>query len=467
MSLTLDEAFERIDAEGTGKWTFLCTSILSLMSTALALESNISPYLAVCASDIGSNTSNEQAALNSVSGIGFMAGTALLLPLADSFGRWRTLYYSSLVAGFFAVVSAASMSYWNLFIARFLVSFFAATWLLAVDLLEEYVPPLKRGFLANMTNIGWGLGAVAINLLAWRIIPHGGWRLFAAVAAVPYVVISVSMRVYLVESPRWLLAKGKHDEALEALRYVATMNGCAAPCSQLQDPCSNENTQLIQSYTETTYWQTVSESFTVWSSLLDKKNIKITLAVWGIWICWNFAYNTIVIFDDVNFKGTSDLPCSFNYSMISGVSVSELIGPLLLMPLIDRSDLGWLGGRQGTQAISYVIAAVAALMTGMRVVPVFWWAFVTRGFIAAGSGASVLQIPELYDTQRRVTGSAAASFVGTLGSIISPYCVYGKSWLTSSSTLAFALVAATAMLLVLPETAQILLDKADVDKQSA
>lgn len=465
MSLTLDQAFELIDAEGTGHWTLTCTFILSFFSTALALESNISPYLSECASDVGVDTSDEQALLNSVAAIGYIAGTVLLMPLADSLGRWRLLYYSSSVAAFFGAVSAIATRYWQLLMARFLVNFFAATWLLAVDLLEEYVPPEKRGFVANMTNVGWGVGAVAINLVAWWTIPRHGWRFFAALAAVPYVAITLLVRVYLVESPRWLLAKGKQQEAMEALHYVAKMNGCATPCSQLQDESMYEDTQLIGGNTQpTTYWQVITDSFAAWSSLLDSSNIKTTFAVWGIWICWNFAYNTIVIFDDVNFKGKSGLPCSFNYRVISGVSMSELIGPLLLTPFIDRRDFGWFGGRLGMQAIPYSIAAVAAVMTGMRTVPIFWWAFITRGLISAGSGASVVQIPELYDTKRRATGTAAASLVGGLGLVISPYCVYGKSWLTTSIILAASLALATAMLVLLPETAQTRLDHADVDK---
>jgi len=458
--MDLDDAYEQIYGRGTGSWTIRCTFLLALQSMSLALESNVSPFVAGCTAELGITTPVQKANMNSAASLGMLLGTILLVPLADVVGRWRLLFWSSLGTAAFAFLSAAVQSYYQLLITRALVGFMAAGWPVAVDLLEEYVTPEKRGFLSSMVNVGWSVGAVAINLLAWMVIPSFGWRGLLLFTAIAYS-INVLLLLLLVESPRWLLSMGRHQEAMDAIAFVANANGTVVPCTRLK-AISDEASPLSASYTKS-----FMQVFQGMASLLSVENARMTLCVWGVWAAWNMAYQSVVIIDDT-LLGASHGSCSFNYGSIAILSTSEILGAVLIMPLVDRKDLGWWGGRLGMQAIPYVIAAAASALCGFQVLSVPFWAFLTRAAMSGGSGCSVLHLPELYKTKCRATGTSAANLFGMLGAIAAPYAVYSGTdgeFLRSCLLVSLVLLIATALLVGIPEKAQAHLDgKEDTGK---
>lgn len=60
--------------------------------------------------------------------------------------------------------------------------------------------------------------------LAWAVLPRGGWRYVTGLAAVPLLLATI-LALFLPESPRWLLEKGRAAEAWAALRRAARWNG--------------------------------------------------------------------------------------------------------------------------------------------------------------------------------------------------------------------------------------------------
>ena len=63
--------------------------------------------------------------------------------------------------------------------------------------------------------------AFAINAVIGTVWgDHAGvWRYMLAVAALPAIALFVGM-LQMPESPRWLISKGRHDEALGVLMQV-------------------------------------------------------------------------------------------------------------------------------------------------------------------------------------------------------------------------------------------------------
>lgn len=61
--------------------------------------------------------------------------------------------------------------------------------------------------------------------LAWGLLEMWGWRVLAALTAIP-VCISLLWAIWVMpESPRWLVLKGRTDEAEAVLRTAAAING--------------------------------------------------------------------------------------------------------------------------------------------------------------------------------------------------------------------------------------------------
>merc|ERR1719163_197415 len=75
-----------------------------------------------------------------------------------------------------------------------------------------------------MLALFWPLGQCSASLLAMMIIPSFGWRWFAAISVLPSCM-TVFMRPFICESPRWLLTRGRRQEATEACFAIAEANG--------------------------------------------------------------------------------------------------------------------------------------------------------------------------------------------------------------------------------------------------
>jgi MFS transporter, putative metabolite transport protein len=122
---------------------------------------------------------------------------------------------------FFSIVSAFITHATQLFIARFLVGMGVGMDIpTSTAYLAEIAPRKQRGaILGSLPQIMWILGAMLSTFIA---LPLGyffgdqAWRWMFGLAALPALLVLIGRRL-LPESPRWLLAKGRLEEARDAL----------------------------------------------------------------------------------------------------------------------------------------------------------------------------------------------------------------------------------------------------------
>ena len=86
-------------------------------------------------------------------------------------------------------------------------------------LLGEFAQAKNRGNFLGLLEISWNVGYVVAYLIGYLINTQapGSWRIILGASAVP-AVICLIMRHGLPESPRWLVAKGRREEALAIMR---------------------------------------------------------------------------------------------------------------------------------------------------------------------------------------------------------------------------------------------------------
>lgn len=98
----------------------------------------------------------------------------------------------------------------------------------------EFQPKSKRGSMLSFMAAFWTLGNLFVAGLAWLIIPTGigytstsfiynSWRIFLLICALPSFAVAVLL-FFLPESPKFLLSKGRSDEALEIFRSIYSIN---------------------------------------------------------------------------------------------------------------------------------------------------------------------------------------------------------------------------------------------------
>jgi sugar porter (SP) family MFS transporter len=90
--------------------------------------------------------------------------------------------------------------------------------------LSEIAPPSRRGQLVSLNELGITIGIMLAYAVNFALIDtRGGWRVMFAVAGVPALIQLVGM-ARLPQSPRWLLMRGRRDDALAALRQFRVVD---------------------------------------------------------------------------------------------------------------------------------------------------------------------------------------------------------------------------------------------------
>jgi MFS transporter, putative metabolite:H+ symporter len=155
--------------------------------------------------------------------IGMFLGAITLGRVADRLGRRRAFLLSLSIYSLFSLLSAVSPGPAMLVATRFLAGVgVGAEPPIADSYLSDLLPPAKRGrYIAWAYTIGF-LGVPASGFLARGLATAtvggiDGWRWMFVIGALGAVVVAV-LRRSLPESPRWLAAQGRLDEADAVVR---------------------------------------------------------------------------------------------------------------------------------------------------------------------------------------------------------------------------------------------------------
>lgn len=99
----------------------------------------------------------------------------------------------------------------------------------------EFQPKSKRGSMLSFMAAFWTLGNLFVAGLAWLIIPaeigfvtdggfvYNSWRIFLIIMALPSFVVAILL-FFLPESPKFLLTRGKSEEAIAIFKHIYHVN---------------------------------------------------------------------------------------------------------------------------------------------------------------------------------------------------------------------------------------------------
>ncbi|WP_432094317.1 sugar porter family MFS transporter [Streptomyces sp. bgisy100] len=183
--------------------------------------------------DVGSST---LAQVIAAALIGCAAGAATAGRLADRIGRIRVMQIAALLFTVSAVGSAVPTGLWDLALWRVLggVAIGMAS-VIGPAYIAEVAPPAYRGRLASFQQAAIVIGIAVSQLVNWAILNSAdgdqrgeiagleAWQWMLGVMVVPAVVYGL-LSFVIPESPRFLIAAGRHDAARKVLAEVEGKN---------------------------------------------------------------------------------------------------------------------------------------------------------------------------------------------------------------------------------------------------
>ncbi len=179
---------------------------------------------------------------------GAVSGALFFGWLTDRLGRKKLFMVTLLVYLVATAATAASWDFASLAFFRFLTGAGIGGEYTAINsTIQELVPARYRGWTDLVINgsfwVGAALGAsAAIVLLDPALIdPALGWRLAFLIGAILGCMI-LFMRMWIPESPRWLMTHGYHRAAADAVaeiegrfvRHGAVLADCGDACVRLR-----------------------------------------------------------------------------------------------------------------------------------------------------------------------------------------------------------------------------------------
>ena len=127
-------------------------------------------------------------------------------PVADRFGRTRTLALTIVVFAVFTGAAALSQNVWELGIFRFLAGVgIGGEWAMAGTYVAESWPEDRRKRGAGYLQTGYYAGFFLAAAANFTIGAHYGWRAMFAVGFLP-VILSIVTLVRVEEPKRWVAA---------------------------------------------------------------------------------------------------------------------------------------------------------------------------------------------------------------------------------------------------------------------
>ncbi|CAB3223185.1 unnamed protein product [Arctia plantaginis] len=236
-SASLDEA---LTVAGVGWYNLKYCLVLSLFLIAPILEASGYGFVlpaAICDLNI---SDGQRGFIYSIPYIGIVLMSFQWGYLVDTKGRKKVLIYSSLGAGVFGSASGFMPDVISFVICKLLTALcIGCPFVVPYSYIAEILPKKYRDLaLAVVTTIQI-LGSVLVPLLAWGIlsldfsVDFGAylfrpWRLLVIVYAMLFVIAS-GLLAFGPESPRYLVAVGKNDEALKAVLAIFAGNTKKTP----------------------------------------------------------------------------------------------------------------------------------------------------------------------------------------------------------------------------------------------
>jgi sugar porter (SP) family MFS transporter len=154
--------------------------------------------------------------------LGAMVGAGVSGALSDRLGRRTIILVAAVIFAVGAIGAALSPNVETLIAFRFVLGLGVGTAsALVPSYISESAPTDVRGSLSSLFQLAITLGILVAYLVNAVFAPLGDWRWPLGLAFVPALVLFVGM--YLMpETPRWLVSKGREEEARRVLGRTRT-----------------------------------------------------------------------------------------------------------------------------------------------------------------------------------------------------------------------------------------------------
>ncbi|CAG5134163.1 unnamed protein product [Candidula unifasciata] len=364
---------------------------------------------------------------------GMMFGAIFMGSLSDLVGRKKVLMLG-IVGNLGTSVALAFMtSYIPFVVVRVLIMIFGSGMFLTSFVIGlEIVGPSKRTIAGIVIEIYWVVGMFIMTGLAYGL-RH--WNHLQLALSVPSVFFLLYIFI-IPESPRWLISKGRREEASKVIQRIARGNGVTL----------SEKTAALQEV------ELEGQGEKIWQMFTTPVLLIRCLVIFFNWTVASMVYYGL----NLNVGSLyGDIYLNFFLS-----ALVELAAYIVCLRFLDTP------GRKPLQCAAMLTGGVACICT---LFPVIYnapgWVTVMMSLIGKFGASAAFAIiyvfsAELFPTVMRNSGMGLSSFSARIGGILAPFIADIGNVIEGDFAVALPLIifgvvsiAAGLLALLLPETA--------------
>lgn len=377
----------------------------------------------------------EVGAIISIGYIGQLVGALFFGWLAERWGRLNCLL---ITVSIFTAMSLSCVFAWSgtaLMVFRFIQGIGTGGEVpVASAYINEFIGAKKRGKFFLLYEVLFPIGLMMAALIGYFIVPAFGWRAMFIIGVIP-ALLTIPLRFFLPESPRWLINRGRIAEAGAVIarmeQEVEKSGTTLPPLAEVPDQQLNVNkTAAAQGK---------------WTELFSSFYRPRTLMIWVLWLVAYMINNGMATWLPSLYKTVFKLPLDKSLLYSFCTQTLGVIAAIVCALYIDKV------GRRKWYIAAFSLAilplGVMSIMGVVSVNQVWFFCSIVYAVLQTVTFSLYLYSAELYPTRIRAVGNGFGSAWLRIGSALGPVIVGnliatgGISWVFSFFAL-FAFIAA-------------------------
>jgi len=367
----------------------------------------------------------EAGMVTSASLAGILVGTILLGGLSDYFGRKRMFIAEMIIFCLFLALLILVGNFLSLVICLFGIGMaLGCDYPTAHMIISENIPSVSRGRLVLGAFAFQAIGAmsgIVVGAVVLMLYPSiDSWRWMYATALIPAVIITIC-RFFITESANWLIVRGEHEKAEQAVTRLL-----------YRKPIYPRKVELARHVVDET-----SASKASFFALFNAKNRRATIFSSLPWLFQDLGTYGIGVFTPTmiaaalgsgpdKIRSPADLIASGVHSAQAAALTTSLliVGIIFAIALSDSLGrvalqvFGFLGCAVGLAIASMSIDAPEALRLDFIMVGVMLFNFMTN---LGPNAQTYLLAGEVFPTEVRGMGAGFAAMIGKVGAVATTF----------------------------------------------
>lgn len=339
---------------------------------------------------------------------GQLFGALIGGPIGDKIGRKKSILLYEVVHIIAMVGGAASPNIYVLYIFRLLQGFGLGALLVVLFAgFTEYVPGKNRGVWSSRNSFigNWAhplCNGIALLIVSTGISYNMNWRVQYMIPSILSIVATIVIANKFPESPRWLEAQGRVEEADAIMTKIekeieASTNKALPPVTQT--PSAVKQLPYSVLFKGKLLRRTIVGSLV----LIGMNTIQYTLMNWMPSLLRSLGYDTSQS-QFMTMFGLFGAPFGIFLASLYMDKISRKVTGVLL--LLGMAIMGIITGRQTT---------MTALIVSTFILNTIIYMYVCY--------ASAVYVPEMWPTSAKLSGSGFCNAMGRVSNIFFPFLV--------------------------------------------